>query len=168
MTPVIVTPPADPIVLLDDLTLHLRLDHDDDLPLVEQLGLAAEAHLDGWAGLLGRCVKRQTWKVSAAGAGVLTLPMPDVIEAAADYGDGPVPLAISISDLGPAVTVSGPCEVSFTCALPERLLSAVKVVVKMLVAHWYANREAVSVGGASSEVPMAAAAIIAQLRWSRV
>lgn len=167
MTPTLVTPPTDPVVLLDDLRLYLRVDHDDDLTLIESLGAAAVAHLDGWSGLLGRCIMPQTWRITVDAAGEVVLPMPDVTAASADYGDGPVALAVTASALGPVVEVAGACTVAFTCAMPAHLLPGAQAVVKMLVAHWYANREAVATGGAT-ELPLAANALIMQMRWSRV
>lgn len=163
--PVLVTPPSQPIVLLDDLAAHLRLDADDDLPLVEQLGEAATAYLDGWAGVLGRCVMPQTWQVAVDEAGDVVLPMPNVTVATVDYGDGPEALDVTPSVSGPVVTVTGTGTVTFTCALPERQLPQVQLIVKLLVAHWYANREEVNVAGSVTEMPMAASALMAPLRW---
>jgi hypothetical protein len=159
MTPVLITPPARPIVLLDDLVAHLRLDADDDLALVEQLGEAATAMLDGWTGILGRCVMPQAWRVTVDAADDVVLPMPDVTAAEADYGDGPVALAVTASPAGPVVTVTGAGTVTFTCAMPDRLLPSAQLIVKMLVAAWYANRES------SDDMPMAAGALISALRW---
>lgn len=162
LIPVLVTPPSQPIVLLDDLVAHLRLDADDELALVEQLGEAATAYLDGWTGVLGRCVMEQVWRVTVDAAGDVVLPMPDVTEATADYGDGPVPLEVTASASGPVVTVTAAGEVTMTCAMPARLLPSAQLIVKLLVAHWFANREAVS--GAASELPFAASALIGALR----
>jgi hypothetical protein len=164
MTPVLITPPARPIVLLDDLAAHLRLDADDDLALVEQLGEAATAMIDGWTGVLGRCVMPQVWQGTVDAAGEVVLPMPDVTAAEVDYGDGPVALAVTASAAGPVVTVTGAGTVTFTCALPDRLLPQAQLIVKFLVAAWYANREAAT----ADDVPKAAAALIATLRWGHL
>jgi len=167
MTPTLVTPPADPVVLPDDLRLYLRVDHDDDLTLIESLGAAAVAHLDGWTGVLGRCIMPQTWQIAVDAAGEVVLPMPDVTAASADYGAGPVALAVTASALGPVVDVTDSCTVTFTCSMPAHLLPGVQAVVKMLVAHWYANREAVAMSSAT-ELPLAVNALIMQMRWARI
>ena len=42
-----------------------------------------------------------------------------------------------------------------------------KTIIKMLVAHWYTNREAVA-PGAMADAPMAANALIGAMRWNRL
>ena len=165
MTPVIVTPPASKPVTLADAKEHLRVDHDDEDTVIAALLDTAVAHLDGWSGVLGRAIMPQTWRVSAP-VGDVVLPMPDVTAASVDYGDGPVVLDVTATGAGPVVTLDQDADVTFTCAMPAHLLPAVKGAVLMLVAHWYATREAVS--GAMAPVPMAADALISALRWVRM
>lgn len=68
--PVLVTPPADPVVSLSDLKDHLRVDADDENDLIEALEQAAVAHLDGWHGILGRAIMAQVWSQSFATSGM--------------------------------------------------------------------------------------------------
>ncbi len=166
MTPIIVTPPTEPIVLLDEMSLHLRVDTDDDLTLIQSLCDAATAYLDGWSGILGRCVMPQTWRVSVAANGTVVLPMPNVTAALADYGAGPVALDVTDCAAGPMVAVTGACTITFTCALPDRLVPQVQTIVKLLVGHWYANREGVGQGAA--ELPLAVDALVSAMRWRRI
>src|SRR5690606_16820554 len=42
---------------------HLRVDGADDNAVIEGLIRAAVSHLDGWTGILGRCLVEQTWRV---------------------------------------------------------------------------------------------------------
>jgi len=42
-----------------------------------------------------------------------------------------------------------------------------KHAIKMLVGHWYANRETVLVGSISKEFEFAASALLAPLRWKQ-
>lgn len=60
--PVLVTPPAAPIVSLAEAKAHLRIDGSDDDALVIALVAAAEGHFDGWTGVLGRALVTQTWR----------------------------------------------------------------------------------------------------------
>lgn len=60
--PVLISPPDLPVVSLAEAKAHLRVDHDDDDALIEGLIRAATEHLDGWTGILGRCLVDQTWR----------------------------------------------------------------------------------------------------------
>lgn len=161
MTPKLVTPPAVAPVTLEDAKLHCRIDHNEDDGLIGAFVAAAVGHLDGWTGVLGRCIMPQTWSVTVA-AGEVVLPMPDVTEASF----GGAPLAVTASAMGPVVTAPEAGEVTFTCAMPHGLFAAARVAVLLLVGHWYANREAA--GAALVEAPMAVEMLVAQMRWRRV
>lgn len=88
--PILVTPPAQRIVSLAEAKAHCRVDHAEDDGLLSAAILAAEAHLDGWAGVLGRCLVsqewRQLWRGFPAGP-LLPLPFPNVTTAAVTYVD---------------------------------------------------------------------------------
>lgn len=60
--PVLITPPALQPVTLAEAKLHLRVDHNDEDTLIESLIRAATEHLDGWTGILGRCLVEQVWR----------------------------------------------------------------------------------------------------------
>lgn len=59
--PVLITPPAITPVSLPEAKAHLRVDFTDDDTLIEGLIRAATEHLDGWTGILGRCLVEQEW-----------------------------------------------------------------------------------------------------------
>lgn len=158
MPPVLVTPPASLPVTLEDARLHCRVDHYDDDTLLATLIGAATGHLDGWTGVLGRCIMPQTWRVTAC-SGDVVLPMPDVTAATVDD----VPVTVTASALGPVVTLAADGDVEFTCAMPAGLLDTARVIVLLLVGHWYARREAA--GEALAETPMAVDMLAASLRW---
>lgn len=162
MTPSIVTPPASLPVEMPAMRLHLRVDHTEDDTLIEALVASATAHLDGWTGVLGRCIMPQTWKITAD-AGEIVLPMPDVTAATAAYEAGTTALAITATALGPCVTLTEACDVTFTCGLPARLLPAAQAAIKLLVGHWYANREAI--GDVGAEIPLAVDSLVTAMRW---
>lgn len=163
MTPTLITPPADMPVTLDEAKAHCRVDGLEDDALITGLIAGAVGHLDGWTGVLGRCIMPQTWRVTAA-AGDVVLPLPDVTGATF----GGQPLTVTKSALGPVVTLAESGDVTFECAMPDHLLATAKVAVLLLVGHWYANRETVVTGTISSELPMAASMLIDQMRWRRI
>lgn len=85
-----VAPPGVQLVELADAKRHCRIDHADDDALVTAAIAAATGWLDGWAGVLGRCLVNQQWRQLADGfpAGpLLPLPFPDVTAVEVKYRD---------------------------------------------------------------------------------
>jgi uncharacterized phiE125 gp8 family phage protein len=81
--PVLVTPPSIAPVSLDEAKLHLRVDGNDEDAVVEALILAATQHLDGWSGVLGRCLCEQTWRQDFDGfSKYMRLPLGPAISVA--------------------------------------------------------------------------------------
>lgn len=158
--PVRIVPPISPVVALTDLKLHLRVDGTEDDTLIAAYEAAAVAYLDGWRGVLGRCILSQQWAETYAQAGMFRLPFPDVSEVVADAGVA----TLTRDCLGSVVTITEPATVTMTTALPEDALDTVKMAIRLLVGHWYENREAVAEANISS-VPLAFDALIAPLRW---
>lgn len=165
MTPTLITAPATAAVSLAEMKAHLRVTGSAEDTLITALVSAAIAHLDGWKGVLGRCIMSQTWSVAASGAGCIVLPMPDVISATADYGAGPVALALTVSEVGTSVEVTDAGTISFVCAMSAQQLPAAQMAIKLLVGNWFSNREAV--GGSETELPLAVSAITGAMRWSQ-
>ncbi len=60
--PVLVTPAAIKPVTLDEVKAHRHIDHEDDDGLLGGLIAAATGYLDGWSGILKRCLCEQTWR----------------------------------------------------------------------------------------------------------
>lgn len=74
--PVLVTPPDLLPVSLDEAKLHLRVDSDEEDDLIDGFIEAATAYLDGWTGILGRCLVEQEWRQDFDGFGrELYLPL---------------------------------------------------------------------------------------------
>lgn len=175
MVPVLVTPPSRLPVDMDELRLHLRVDHHDDDLLINYLATAAVGHLDGFSGVLGRAIMPQTWAQTWTCAGPYTLALPDVdagsLVVTADgvaVPGGDVTTELTFGGL--VVTVAGspalPVQIEYECAMPAAQLGAVRAAILMMVGHWYANRE--TVGQTGAEMPFAASALIAPLRRVRV
>lgn len=176
-TPVCVTPPEGPLVPLDQLKAFLSVDYADDDLLITSLEAAAVAHLDGWRGILGRCIQRQTWRFQFERWGELSLPFPDGDDVKVSYldRDGVERVAedavFRSSAGGSSVCCRGPVargvfvEASFELPEPSRFVVA--HAVKMLAAHWYLHRSTVS-ETAMSQMPLAVDALISPLRWRRI
>lgn len=60
--PVLVTAPAIKPITLTEAKAWLDISYTDKDTVISGLIAAATAHLDGWAGILGRCLVEQTWR----------------------------------------------------------------------------------------------------------
>lgn len=90
LTPVQTVAPTAELITVAEAKEHLAIIHDDSDALVQRLIYTAVGQLDGWAGLLGRCLLTQTWTQDFDGfpAGrSLPLPMPGVQSATIAYYD---------------------------------------------------------------------------------
>lgn len=79
--PKLITAPAELAVSVSDAKGHLRVAHSSEDTVIGAFVGAAIAHLDGYSGILGRCLVTQTWRQDFAGwpeDGRLRLPFPDV------------------------------------------------------------------------------------------
>ena len=187
--PVLVTAPGATPITLAEAKAHLRVDHAEDDTLIGTLIQAATDHLDGWSGVLGRCLVTQTWSQSFDGfyGRFLRLPFPDVasiasvtyqdaddaeqIVASASYAikedaksaylffaeSFAIPTVYARPD---AVTVTFTTGYGAASAVPE----AIKAAIKLLVGHWYENRESISAGPGLSELPMSVQSLVTPYR----
>ena len=82
-----IAPTSQPISLAEAKT-HLRVDASDEDTLIQSLILAAAGHLDGYTGLLGRCMITQTWLQKFDDwAHVMRLPFADIQSVVLKYTD---------------------------------------------------------------------------------
>lgn len=173
LAPVRTAEPAVTPVSLIEAKAHLRVDHNDDDTLITALIAAAVDHLDGWTGILGRCLVEQTWRQDFdTFATCLPLPLGPVISVSSLTVGG---VTVDASDYALLVDAggrarveiahiaSGPGTVSVTYKAGYATVpAALKVAIMLLVGNWYENREAV--GEARSELPIGAHALIAPFR----
>lgn len=184
LAPYVVTPPAARLVTREEAKRQCQIEaSDDDFDdLLDLLILAAEGHLDGCDGVLGRGLKPQTWaqqtarfprtfrfvldpvrEVSAikyfdAADAPQTAAVGDLYHVLRDARGGYLQLKASadrpdVSDRPDAVT--------FEYAVGYDAVPApIRQAALFLVGHWFANRETVAVGTISSEVDMTTRALL--------
>ncbi len=174
-TPTLITPP-EALVSLDEIKAHCRVVWDDEDNILAGFVSAATAHLDGEAGLLGRCIAEQTWQITldAFPTSAIELRPGKVTEISSiaydQKSDGEV-VSMSPSDFHlyndtygsfvvPAKGASWPetedvysaVQIQFVSGLPVSDVRAdLKLCVKLLAAHFYEHREAVEVGQVNVE-----------------
>lgn len=86
--PVLVTAPAALPVTLEQAKAQCRVGGTDEDDLITSLIAAATGHLDGWGGILRRCLIRQTWRQPFSGfADALALPFPTIEVVEVSYRD---------------------------------------------------------------------------------
>lgn len=181
--PVLVTGPIGHPVSLEQAKLHLRADGDDEDGLITGLIAAAVEHLDGYHGILGRCLLPQVWRQSFSRfAPEMTLR------------PGPVTGIMSVTYLGPdgvrrdvdgprllsrggRVWLLPPAGQSWPRVAPdaeavqvdfragqEVVPTPIKQAILLLVGHWYANREAVVASGSPAVMPLAVDRLLSPYR----
>lgn len=180
------TSPASTIITLAEAKAHLNVDHDEDDAYITALVAAVDAHLDGPHGAVGMALNQQTWTLVRSAAqgragvrlpvlpliavtGVIyldpdqsaqTLPIDDLHWFAADTWAYVEP---KHGETWPAMSGERDAlRITFTAGAgcPD----PIKHAAKLLVGHWYANREAVNIGNITTELPMAVNALIAGCR----
>jgi uncharacterized phiE125 gp8 family phage protein len=195
LRPVLVTAAAAPLLTTAEAKQWCRVDHDDEDQLFPALIAAAEDRLDGWTGILGRCLVHQTWRQDFPGwpaDGELRLPFPDVSATGltvkySDADDAEQTLAASQYELledatgallrlrsgfsSPALYDDrcDPVRVQFVAgygAVASAVPQALRTAALMMVAHWYANREALA--SAIAETPNGVGAIVSPYARHRI
>lgn len=183
--PVLITAPADAPITLEDVKKHLRVFFSDDDLYLDALIKAAVAHLDGYSGVLNRCMMSQTWKtVHRRFCHRMETLFTDTTDVVVTYYDTDGQLQ-TIDNTGGAAYrvypdyiefVSGFSFPSIECRddavtiesthgyaeVPETLALAMKI----LIAHWYRNREPATFGGMPSKIPFSVDALLAPHRWA--
>lgn len=88
LSPVRTSAPATTPITLTEAKAHLRVGHTAEDTLIGIYIDAATATLDGWTGVLGRCMVTQTWRQDFDGFyDDMRLPFPDVQSVTVAYYD---------------------------------------------------------------------------------
>lgn len=149
---------------------------------------AAVAYVDGWSGVLGRCLVTQTWEARfECFEAEFDLPFPDVSAVVVKYYDTSNTLqtysssnyqlvqescgsevSVYLTSTWPATSLNREDVVVITMTVGYGAATAVPAAIKqailMIVGHWFANRETVNVGNITTELPFSAAAMLAPFR----
>lgn len=89
LRPVRTSAPVADAVTLSEAKAHLQVTGSGDDTLITAIVAAATTRLDGWAGILGRCLVNQGWRIDLAcwPAREVRLPFPDVSAVSVKYSD---------------------------------------------------------------------------------
>jgi uncharacterized phiE125 gp8 family phage protein len=182
-----VAPAVDPVTLAE-AKLWARIDHSAHDEMVSSMLAGAIAHLDGYTGMLGRCIINQTWKQKFHDwSRDLRLPFPDVSTITSvkyfDATNAEQTVSSSLYELlederGSFVRMTGDftdpaiydersdaVSVTFVAgygAAAENVPDAIKAAIKMLVAHWYDQPAAAE--QPMTEIPFGVTAMISPYR----
>lgn len=185
--PVLTVAPFESVLTLDMVKAHCRVDSSDDDVLLNALIHAVTSHLDGWMGILGRCLVTQDWKRDFDCWAVFELPLEPVDSVVAiSYFDGsgneqtvdPNVYQLQVRTTRTVVGcradrnwpvsdfAMGPVSVTWRAGYgtANDVPQAIKQAMLLLIGHWYEQREGVVVGTGASELPMAVAALLAPFR----
>lgn len=170
---VLVTPPGSTPISLTEAKSHLRVDHSDEDTHIALLINAVTSYLDGYTGILGRCLVSQTWDLylDEFPSGSIQIPLAPLISVSSvTYTDtSGAPQTVdsnnytvdSITPPGwvvPDSTYSWPSTLDAVNAVKVRFVSgysevpaAIKAAMLLMVADLYENREPVVIGQAVNE-----------------
>lgn len=147
---ILVAPPRELPVTLAQAKVQCRVDSDEDDLLIQGYLDAAVSHLDGYHGVLGRCLVTQTWRADVTAVGErLQLPFPDCTVTAVVHTDllaGDLAWRWHESLAHPAIVPLGgwgrPASVTFTAGFgpAQAVPHALKQAILLLVARWYDDR----------------------------
>lgn len=88
LKPVRTSAPATTPITVTEAKAHLRVSHTAEDTLIGTYVDAATAYLDGWSGVLGRCMVTQTWRQDFDGfSSPMNLPFPDAASVSIAYYD---------------------------------------------------------------------------------
>jgi uncharacterized phiE125 gp8 family phage protein len=189
--PELVTAPATALLTLAEVKQFLRIECDEfeEDALLGSLIASATATLDGYGGLLGRALITQGWRQKFddfPASNTIPLPLGRVQAVGAvsylDERDEQASFTawhLIETHLGPAIMLDDDATWPTTATRPDAVTiswtagygnaaSEVPEVFRLaalqLIAHWYANREAVNVGNIVTEVPWGLRQTIASMR----
>ena len=189
LIPVRTTAPAAKPVTLADVKAYCRVDSVDDDLLLAALIDAATDHLDGYSGILGRCLVEQEWRLdlSCFPSDMLRLPLGNLIGTSSIkyYDTTSVFQTLSVTEYDEAEDSIGPFVVPKTgkswpstdqCTVAVQVLwyagfgaaadvpMAIRQAMLLLIGHWYENREATIAGVTAMPLPFAVEALLAPFR----
>lgn len=198
MALILVYEPTDDVVTLAEVKEHLRIDTNDHDAVLRSYLRAARQLLDGVEGWLGRALAPQTYDLKLSGfPRCIRLPLPPLIEVISitylDSNGDSQTLSTSVYtvvnqgydvsyieetinqnwpttyDVAQAVTVRYRCGY-VDGGSPEDVIvpEPIKEAIKLMVGHWYENREQTSMSRAAMrDIPLGADEVLSTYKvWS--
>lgn len=183
--PVRTVAPADTPVSLTEVKAHLDVTYTDKDTQITALIAAATAHLDGWTGILGRCIITQSWRQDFDRFNrCLRLPLFPVASITSvkydDESDAEQTIDSSnytllTDDLGsyvkfidtyafPAIDAERPAVRVTYVAGEASAPDAIKQAMLLLIRHWFDNPSAGHVGAPAQALPLSVDALLAPYR----
>lgn len=172
--------PTENAVTLNELKLHLRVDHAYEDVLIDSLNKAAERYVENvlWRQLVTATVQYYLdWRewLHAVREGVIRLPLPPVQSVTAvNYLDQAGAQQTLLNTLYHTDTFDAPAKitrvdgvtwpevderpntvwVTMVCGYGDKedVPETIKTAIKLLAAHWFVHRESVVVGTTSAEI----------------
>lgn len=181
---VVIEPPSE-IVSIVEAQQHLTDLPEEDEPLVKMFIAAASAWIDGPAGWLGRAIGVQVleWQRSNWPCHGEALPFPPEIEVisvtyidpAGVEQEWPVTGSVAFDSMPDVRGLPGDVKIRYRAGYGTKdgeqppvwtnaAPAPIKVAILMLVAHWYRNREPVTVGAAVENLPFGVEALLSPYR----
>jgi len=182
---VLITGPANPAITLDEAKRHLIVDHENDDLYITSLLAAAVEHLEK---ITGRKFIEQEWKLLLdewPGNAEIELPFGgcksvdsiiykeqdgtpvtwDVANYVVDTESVPGRVVIGYDKSWPSVALFNvnPIAITFITGYgntASKVPDSLKHAVKLLVAHWYEQREIIITGSSVAKVPTTVDALI--------
>nr|WP_321457192.1 head-tail connector protein [uncultured Cohaesibacter sp.] len=182
----ITAPDALPVTL-DEIKTHCRVDGESEDDYLTGLLQAAVSYLDGYSGILGKCLMTQEWAQEFEWWGDFPLclgPFLDLTSIAYFDEDGEsqtvdlssvrierrVLGAVACLKVGAswpdADPDAGPITVTWRVGYEDAAAvpAGIRHAIKLMVGHWFENREAVVIGTITSQVPLAVDALLSTHR----
>jgi len=187
LIPIRTVAPATYPVTAAEVKAQLQIDSGDATwdTLIDNLIAAATSYLDGYSGVLGRCIISQTWEARfECFESEFELPFPDVSAVVVKYYDianalqtysssyyqlvqeacGSV-VSVYLTSTWPAVTLNREDKVVITMTVGYASVpAAIKQAILMIIGHWFTNRETVAIGQTVADIPFGASALLAPYR----
>lgn len=175
MNPVRTVPPEQRPITLGEVKARLRVLHDDDDAMIDEMISEAISKLDGYRGVLGRAIMPQTWRETYDAWGTLRLALPDVSSATVTYTDASdetqmlADTVLKQDAIGFYIKADGPAAatdiaVTYVCQAPEDILPSIKGAICALVAMKHDDRD----GSGFDCYSRAFMAQIDHIRWTGV
>lgn len=181
MAVLVITAP-DPLVTLEDVKAHLRVETDDEDVVIEGYIDAASAWIDGPAGWLGRSIGAQVLELRTEGLSVGRLPFGPVDEIVSivvvDEAGAETTLAPDAYRLIDEVVKPGagggwggvPAQAEVRIryrAGSDEIPAPIRQAVLLLIGQWFRHRSSVAADGPVGEMPFAVDALLSPFRrWS--